>query len=424
VILIGSVSTLFFNANPLLRFDGYFIFSDAVELPNLAAHSNQYLGYLVQRYLFGVSQARSPANARGERVWFLTYGVAAFCYRTAVTAAIILFVSEKFFFFGVLLALWGVGAMIVLPLAKGLHFLLKSPLIQRKRVRAVTVTTGVLTTSAVFLLFVPLPLDTRAQGVVWLPEQAIVRAATDGFVRRVLKAPNSYVHKGEALIVTEDPLLPARRKVLEFRLKELEVQHDAQWVADLSKAQVVKEAITAARAEVKRAREKVDTLTIRSPSDGLFIVPRAQDLPDQWLKQGQVVAYIVQYPVTMVRAVVTQDRIGLVRQRTRSVEVRPAEQVSSAHAARVVREVPAASDELPAMALGRSGGGEIATHPGDERGNKAFETIFQFDLKIVDQENLANVGSRVFVRFDHGTEPLASQWYRKARQLFLRKYGV
>jgi putative peptide zinc metalloprotease protein len=186
----------------------------------------------------------------------------------------------------------------------------------------------------------------------------------------------------------------------------------------------LKEALGAVQAELERATEKVENLAIRSPTDGTLIVPHVEDLPAQMMKQGQVLAYVVQYPVTTIRAVVTQDNIGLVRQRTHEVEVRPVERVGSRHGAVIEREVPAASDDLPTMALGKSGGGEIAIRPNDEHGTKAFETVFQFDLKLQDNENLANIGSRVFVRFYHGAEPLARQWYRRGRQLFLRKYGV
>ncbi len=60
VMLISGVSTLLFNGNPLLRFDGYYVLSDAIEIPNLGARANQYLGYLFQRYVFGVADAEDP----------------------------------------------------------------------------------------------------------------------------------------------------------------------------------------------------------------------------------------------------------------------------------------------------------------------------------------------------------------------------
>ncbi|MFM8330774.1 MAG: hypothetical protein ACKN9T_03710, partial [Candidatus Methylumidiphilus sp.] len=86
VMLIGSVSTLFFNGNPLLRFDGYYIFADAVEIPNLASRANQYLGYCIQRHVFGLSEAKTDAGGGGERAWLALFGLASFGYRLFVTA--------------------------------------------------------------------------------------------------------------------------------------------------------------------------------------------------------------------------------------------------------------------------------------------------------------------------------------------------
>ena len=63
VVVIGSVSTLLFNGNPLLRYDGYYILADLIEIPNLAQRSNRYLGYLAQRYLLGFDTATTPLRS-------------------------------------------------------------------------------------------------------------------------------------------------------------------------------------------------------------------------------------------------------------------------------------------------------------------------------------------------------------------------
>src|SRR5688500_20258695 len=83
-ILIAGVSTVIFNANPLLRFDGYYMLMDWLEIPNLRTRATKYLQYLCERYLFGQRDAvQSPATA-GERTWFLTYGVSSSVYRILV----------------------------------------------------------------------------------------------------------------------------------------------------------------------------------------------------------------------------------------------------------------------------------------------------------------------------------------------------
>jgi len=84
VMFIASVSTLLFNANPLLRFDGYYILSDMLEIPNLNQRSKQYLYYLVRKYAWRVRNPISPAHNTGERGWFFFYAIAATVYRVFI----------------------------------------------------------------------------------------------------------------------------------------------------------------------------------------------------------------------------------------------------------------------------------------------------------------------------------------------------
>ena len=424
VMLIAGVSTLVFNANPLLRFDGYFIFSDWVEIPNLAGRASQYLGYLFQRYVFGVEHLEPAARSAGERAWLASYGVAAFVYRLMVSVVIVLFVSEKFFVVGIVLALWALLSMVLLPLAKVLRQVLTSPAIAPHRARAVLTLSFTALIVLATLAFVPVPLDTRAEGVVWLPANATVRASAAGFVRALRQADGAAVQRGELLADTEDPLLAARATVLAYKVQELQARYNAQWVSDVAKAGVVAQALAAAQDELARAQQQVDNQLIRSPAAGRLLLPHAADLPGQWLRQGDVVGYVVQPPLRSVLAVVAQDRIGLVRERTCGVELRTAAAPGRLLHAAITREVPAASDELPSAALGRAGGGEIAIRPGDEQGIKAFDSVFQFELRLADGASFDTLGSRVWLRFDHGAEPLLAQGWRRLRQLFLRRYGV
>lgn len=88
------------------------------------------------------------------------------------------------------------------------------------------------------------------------------------------------------------------------------------------------------------------------------------------------------------------------------------------------REVPAATDQLPGQALGQAGGGDIAMDPRDERGLKSFQKVFLFDIEPPSDSFVLNVGSRVYVRFDHGAEPLVWRWYRSVRHLLLKTFNA
>jgi putative peptide zinc metalloprotease protein len=424
VVLIGSVSTLLFNANPLLRFDGYYIFSDLVDIPNLAQRGLQYLGYAFKRYLFGVEHLEAPHTAPGERFWFVVYSLAAFVYRLFVYFAIVLFIAGKFFFIGIVLALWAAVSMVVSPLFKGARFLAASPQLREKRTRAVLWIAGLAALAFLILFVLPFPSSTVTEGVVWAPEDSTVRVGTDGFVGRVVALPGTRVQRGDLLIENEDPFLAARVEVVRARLGELESRHDSARASDAVQARIVAEELESVRRELQHAEERVGDLAIRSPADGVFILPGARDLPGRYLRHGQAVGYVVEVTRPTIRVVVPQKKVDLVRQRTRSVEVRFAERVGDPGEARIMREVPEAEEDLPSTTLGAAGGGSIAVDPQEASGTRTFETLFQFDLELLEPVQQVFIGGRVHVRFDHGYEPIAFQAYRSLRQLFLRRFRV
>jgi putative peptide zinc metalloprotease protein len=423
-MLIGGISTLFFNGNPLLRYDGYYVLADAIEIPNLGPRSTRYLGYLLQRYVLGLRDADSPATTQGERIWFVGYGLASFVYRMFVLFFIVVFIASKFLLAGLIFGVWALFAQVGLPLYKGAKFLLGDPRIRRQRTRAVTTSGAILAGLLVVVFLVPLPLSTRAQGVVWLPERAVVRAGTDGNIRRLLVAPGSTVKRGEPLILCEDPLLGSRVKVLKARLAELQAKFNAVEQDDRVKAEVTKEKMNTVRAGLQRADERADELIVRSPADGVFVVPDPEDLAGRFAHQGDLLGYVLDDSQTTIRVVVSQADIGLVRKRTPGVEVKIAGQLADTLPATIRQEVPAAGDRLPSAALGAVGGGPIPVDPADSKGLKALQPVFEFELELTGDVRIPLKGTRVYVRFDHGVEPLFRRWYRSGRQLFLSRFDV
>ncbi|NIR31420.1 MAG: HlyD family efflux transporter periplasmic adaptor subunit [Gammaproteobacteria bacterium] len=423
-MLIGGISTLFFNGNPLLRFDGYYVLADAVEIPNLGPRSARYIGYLLQRYVFGLRDAESPATTSGERVWFIGYGVTSFIYRMFILFFIVVFIASKFFIAGIVLGIWALFMQIGLPLYKGVKFLAGNPQVRRRRLRVLCSTAGMVVLVALLVFVVPMPLSTRAEGIVWLPERAVVRSGTQGFIRRLLAESDSVVQPGDPLILCEDPLLDSRVDVLDARLAELEARFNAVEQKDRVEAEVVKEELKTVEAALERARERKDELVIRSPAAGVFVVPRVHDLPGRFARQGDLLGYVLDDSEVTLRVVVTQADIGLVRRHTEGVEVKLAGEPADTFPATVRREVPAADDRLPSAALGTAGGGPIPVDPSDPKGLKALQPVFEFELALTSGVRVPHKGARAFVRFDHGAEPLFKRWYRRGRQLFLKRFDV
>jgi putative peptide zinc metalloprotease protein len=150
----------------------------------------------------------------------------------------------------------------------------------------------------------------------------------------------------------------------------------------------------------------------------------ARDLPGRFVRRGGLLGYVVDRSRVTARVVVSQSDVDFVRQHTLGVKIRLPEKIAETAPAVLRREVPAATDQLPGRALSQEGGGEIAIDPRDTLGVKAFQKVFLFDLELPGHAGLVHVGGRVYVRFDHGLEPLVWRWYRGARQLFLRRFNV
>ncbi len=109
VMLIGGVSTLVFNGNPLMRFDGYYVLCDLTETPNLGQRATAFWGRLAERRLLGLPQPEPQDLTAGERWLFLLYAPLSWLYRTFVLLGLGLLLMSQFFVFGVLLAIWSLG---------------------------------------------------------------------------------------------------------------------------------------------------------------------------------------------------------------------------------------------------------------------------------------------------------------------------
>lgn len=423
-IFVAGVSTLLFNGNPLLRFDGYYILADLIEIPNLAQRTGLHWQWLAKRHLFGARTLERPPSTAGERVWFLLFGPASFVYRILVTVGIILFIAGKFFFVGVVLAIWGAMSMFLQPLGKMLAYVLGNMEIQRHRQRAVLVCCGGMAAFLAFVFLVPVPLHTNAQGVVWVPPKAELRAAGSGFVSRVLAKPDEEVAAGRVLLVARDPDLEADARQRREKVHELDVEYTDRMFDDRLEAAILGEDLTRERSGLARAEERLDDLLVTAGLSGRLELPRARDLPDRYVKKGALLGYILASPPRVVRVAVSQADIALVRDRLQGVRVKIADRLDETFSARVVREVPAGDGRLPTKALSLEGGGPFGTDPRDPDGLRTLKRVFQLDLELPKAAGDLQLGTRVYVRFSHLAEPLALQWGRRLRQLFLARFDV
>ncbi|MCK4827971.1 efflux RND transporter periplasmic adaptor subunit, partial [bacterium] len=428
VMLISGVSTLFFNGNPLLRYDGYYVLSDAIGIPNLASRSNRYIGYLIQRYLLHSQNPVSPAHNQSERSWLLFYAPVAFIYRMFILSVIVLLVADQTFLVGVILGCWMTYNQILSPIFKHARFVLNNPKNEHNRRHAIVASSAAVTCLTVILFIFPFPLITVAQGVIWLPENSNIRADTDGFITNIFVDTDSTIIKGEKIAVLEDPLLQTREKILKAQLQDLNAQHKASWGNDRVQTKVIKEQIQSLQASIKQTNAEIQSLVIRSPGNGKIVIPNANDLSGKYLKKGDFIAYIVPSFSITGRVVIQQKDMGLI-ENINKVDVMLSGDMSTTIPASIQRIMPKIHHHLPNAALGTSGGGNLSIDPLDKTGLKSLEKVQQIEI-VLNTDNKLNadltpyIGKRIYVRLDHGTSPLVKQWYKSLQQLFLRRFSV
>jgi putative peptide zinc metalloprotease protein len=422
IMVIGGVSTVLFNGNPLLRFDGYYILSDLIDIPNLGQRSNAYLAYFAQRYLLGVATVTSPVTGRGEGLIFFAYALLAFGYRWVVTALIVMWAGHISFWLGIAIAATVLYSMVMQPLARLVLFLKRAPQLARNRSRGIMITGTAAIALLLVFCFVPMPFITQAKGVVWLPEQARIRAATEGFITEVLAKDGQEVNVGDPILVLSDPDLLAERETVRAAIQALDIQYTREIGINTARAKSIGEEAAAKRDELAQLDQRVDHLRVVSTERGALVMPRAQDLPGTFVSKGTVLAHVLRAEQIRIKVAVWQEDSGLIRGGARDVEVRLVDAPDQVLTGRLTGEVPAATVYLPTAALGDRAGGPIVTDPSDKEGTKTLEPMFLYEL-LLNTKTLERVGARVSVRFDHGAKPLAFQVQRRLQQLFLKQFN-
>ena len=424
VMLVAGVSTVVFNANPLLRFDGYYVLCDLLEIPNLAARANEHWLYLIRRHVLGQTEAIAPDATPGERRWFMAYLPTSLVYRLGVTLAIALFIAQQYFFVGVALAILAVLTSVVWPLLKALFYLFTSTHLARHRGRAIGGVLVLLLPLVAALLWVPAPMRVHAEGVLWVPECAEVRAGEGGQVAEVLARNGQRVAAGVPLLRIDNPALQADWAAQAARIAQLDIQWRAERLRDRTQAALTQDSLVQERRNFDELDRRMRALTVSSCLPGELQLTHADDLVGASVARGDLLGFVQSSTTPLVRVVIAQDDIGLVRAVDRPVAVMLADRLGQPQPASLLREVPGGDQRLPAAALSVGGGGLHAVDPGDAEHLKTLKRVFQVDLALAEPAPGARVGTRAFVKFALPPEPLVWQWARRIRQLFLSRLDV
>ena len=431
-MFIASVATLLFNANPLLRFDGYYILSDVLEIPNLSSRSMLYLRYLVKRLAWGVRGAMDPAQSAGEAVWLGVYGVAAMLFRVFICVKILLMLMDRLFFVGTVLAAAAATAWVLVPFGRFVAYLVGSAELSRTRVRALAGTVLVLGAAGAGLSLLRAPDRWQVSGVVEPARLAFVHAGADGFVTDVL--PSGRRVRGGADPAEGDVLVSAANRDLELAWTKLTHERDIlaarQRIARrrstedaryLPLVQILEEDIADLERQAELLRRERAGLAARAPMRGTWLCPRADRLGGAFLRRGERIGLVADLDELVVRADVPPRLAGmLLAEANRRVELRLVGRPDAVFRG-TCRILPGGRKLQPWLTTDET---HAASDPPAD--NAATETQ-PFQATVLPEKPYPCPllpGQRAVVQFELPPRPLIAQWWRSLRQLAQRRFGI
>lgn len=308
VMIVCGLGTLAWNANPLMRFDGYYLLSDWLEVPNLLERSSHFLRGLFLRWL-GVAVPLEPIRGRGRQLLFVTYAVAGSVYRVAMLAAALYFLATflepyRLGVVGSLLATAAVAGLVGRPVYEALRAVWLRGRLPEMRTARLWLLFGLLTLVVGAFLTVPLPMRVGGRALLQVqPEHVrrVVVPGTGGFVGEVRVRDGQAVRAGDVLAVLTNPQLEIKVRLNEadqaLRARQLSGQvaflAEAGPGADLPGGAVPQTELElkALVREQALLREQRDRLTLRAPADGR-VMGLADDLKGKWLEKGTEVCHV------------------------------------------------------------------------------------------------------------------------------------
>ncbi len=226
VMVVCSVSTLLFNANPLLRYDGYYVLSDLCDVPNMGQKSRGVLSQLAGRLALGIEAEDEEPISGQERFWLTVYAVAAFVYRWVLTLFILWFLllllrPYRLESVGRLLCLFAAGGLVFTTLRSPYQFL-RHPGRRRKIQMDRVLRTGAVIVLVIVALCWPLPSGESATGKVVPRVETPVYIATGGHLDDVTATVGQMINKDDVIAELTNPDVDFQYSKARSRLKSQE----------------------------------------------------------------------------------------------------------------------------------------------------------------------------------------------------------
>lgn len=426
-MLAGSITTVLFNANPLLRYDGYYILMDWMEIPNLRTKASQYITYLMHRYVLAAKTQLPPLETRQRPVFMICFSIASTIYRWVVVIGIVGIVWHVLDGYGLevvgtMLGFFSLTTMILMPIAKMLKSVWQVQAATPRRLAVSLVVLIAVVSAIVGILMLPTEQVVDRPVVVMAKQQQPLFIPVSGKVEQVFYKAGQVVEAGEPLLQLSDPALIDHRDTLRIERQEIEL------ALNQARTRGRNDAIASGLLQLERIdkrltwlEDRVDKLTVRAPFRGkLLSAQRLSTMIGIKVERGQQLGNMIGEGEKQILAVLPQSEAGLLRVGL-DAQIRlwtsPQQQIHG----RVWRIDRRILSELPHEALASVYGGEVDTVLTNAYNTAPSQPSVLARIQLNDDAITGDVfplldGMTGWSRIVIGRSTLGWQQYRKLRQ--------
>ena len=427
VVLMASLSTVLFNANPLMKFDGYYILSDLSKRPNLAVNGMRYQRSCLKSLLFGMK----PDFGVAHFDWVTkTYGWLAAFWRITISVGLLIAAATFLHGAGIILAGLAIFYWYVQPFVIFLRSATGADAPQRLSGKRVGLVVGGVALLVIGMAFVPWPFSPNASGVVSFANEHSIRAGSDGFVTEIKTFDGAIVEKGSVLVQLEND-------DLEFELQSLIIDRDVAILEsrnkrrknELGEWQAIEKKVIALEEQIEIIQRQIDELTIKAPASGKVVSARLNDLPGSFLRKGAELMKVV--PLDSLEVVASVDEFNAplfhsaMKHSNRS-EVLIRLESGASLPSKLCNVEPTASRRIIHAAISAANGGPLPirqkTNPQNrddqsELATPNFKaTTFPFDVDAAERKMLVGQRCRVYLS-DQNRSCLSTMQFRLVQWL-------
>lgn len=393
-MLLASVVTILFNINPLMRFDGYYLFSDLVEIPNLRSRSMQAVRDFLKRKLLGVA-TDEPPRAFGFKLTLLGYGFAAMIYKTTLTLGIATLIAFKLLLPGLVLAGLYVGSAAWGVVKQLYGYLLFAEETRPVRGRAVALGVGLAGLLIAGIGWMPVRQYISAAGTVHSENEMVVRVTTPGVLVAAPRETGDLLNLGTPLArlanIDVDADIAAARSALEAT----HLRREALMVTNVAMASIEAQRSVPLREELRRREEQAEELVITSPIEGRVMDSVDENDLGRYLQTGDEIA-ILGSGIPEVRVLIDEQSLSLSYISIGAeVEFRSKSDPGQTLIGTITHISPAGAHELGQAALTHAGGGDIVV---DAHG-RAERAYFLITIALPDGAEELGLGATGVARF-------------------------